>query len=322
MAKIRIAAAADDGYAQYLGVLIASILKTSEPGDEFSFYVVDGGITEVNRKKLLDLRRLKDFDIQWLSASFDQELADCPEVSYFSMNAYSRLLLPELMAQYDRVLYLDCDIVVNGSLAELWNTSLEGCSVGVVPDIGEIVRKNDRYRKRLNLMHTRLFNSGMLLLDLQQLRKNKRFKETILWIAQHREEVSCPDQEGLNVIFQNDKKELSYRWNFNSKWDIAKSWTPAVYNRLMQINPDFTASAANPVIIHYIGRKKPWHYAFTGGFSDLWLSMRQGTPWHANGTPQPKTFCERIKKFLKGNVLVRTLRRRNRISILLKKDVG
>ena len=109
-----------------------------------------------------------------------------PEAHY-TIDTYTRLWLGEFFPQtVDRVLYLDADIVVVGSIAPLWNVDLGGALMGAVDIPG-----SDRGVTRLGMRaEDGYFNAGVLVIDLKQWRAT-RAEETVLdYIRANPERVS------------------------------------------------------------------------------------------------------------------------------------
>ncbi|MDO5565111.1 MAG: glycosyltransferase family 8 protein [Planctomycetia bacterium] len=317
--EINVALATDQAYLHYAGVLMASVLANASADEQINFFILDGGMTPEGKQEVEALRSIRDFRVQYLRPDLRSSFEGCPDVSYYSMNAYSRLLLPELMPDEHRVIYLDCDMIVDGSLAGLWNTDLEGKSLGVAIDTDHIVRNNSRYYRRLNLSDWS-FNSGMLLIDLDKVRREKLFQKTLQWIMEHRAEVKCPDQDALNVLFEHDKKKVSIRYNFIHKWNFASQLSQKCLDKIAEVNPDFADSMRHPVVIHFIGPNKPDSYAFTGDGRLFW-KYREMTPWKDRPRGQAKSFWARVVKWYKCSCPVRSIRLWARVRKLVDKKI-
>ncbi|MDO4574622.1 MAG: glycosyltransferase family 8 protein [Planctomycetia bacterium] len=292
MKKISIALASDENFVQHMGCLIASILSNSLENEQFYFYVIDGGITEESKEKIRSLRSIRPFEIQFLALDLNR-LAGLPLIERFSMNTYSRLLLPELLPETNRILYLDCDMIVLSSLSELWDTDLEGNSLGVVLDFRELFEQEWR-NERIRLgVHGPAFNAGMLLLDLKKIREQNLFQKVIFWLKEHQADIVLADQDGLNVIFENDRKMLPLRWNL-----LVTGFCH--YQRKIR-HADYLKAARNPAILHYISILKPWHFFHTGGWREPYWHYLRMTPWkdyRVHGTLK-----DHVRRFLRQSTL-------------------
>lgn len=270
MKNIKIVMASDDKYAQHLGVLIVSILYNSTDEESFTFYILDGGISEQNRLKIERVKKIKEFHIEYLTVDWSL-LASCPDMRYYSKNTFSRLLIPEMLPHESRVIYLDVDIIVKSSLSEFWDADMQGRSIGCIEDSGD-----SSYQKNiLGLEDTFYFNAGVLLINLDRIRQYNLFQKTLMWIDKYNYLLIFPDQDALNVVFHNDKIKLESKWNYR----------PSEKN-------------SNPYsIIHYSCESKPWSYMYTGYLQEEYLFYQNLSPWK-DVSPSDKNIKNRIRKLM------------------------
>lgn len=232
--KINICYSSDKNYAKYLALSIATVLTSKNPEDDLCFYILDGGITEKDKEKILNLKSIAPFEIQFIKMD-DEVFKKWPlrSSTYYTTAIYYRLLIPDLLSSLERIIYLDCDIEVKHSLKELYNMELSGCCIGLVKDIDE-----DIHIKRLNL--EKYFNSGVLVMDLAKLREINFTGKVFDFIEQHKDKLVYYDQDVLNLYFKDAIKTIDDKWN----------------NQF-----DFFARNANKrfkdaFVIHYIGSEK------------------------------------------------------------------
>ncbi len=252
--KINVCLACDDNYSKYAGVVIASILANANSDDELSFHIIDGGINEARKGEILSLKSIKTCDIRFIN--IDENLFDdyknVKTHKYLNITSYYRLKLPSLLPDIARVIYLDCDIVVTTSLAELFNKQ-----IGEKPLAGVL----DIKKKRLKSNPTYV-NSGMLLMDLDNMRKQKLEQRFLAWTKEHIETIKTGDQEIINEVCKDSIQILEDEWNVQSSNFINRS--------------SYTSC---PKIIHYTAKLKPWHYASFSFHRGLYFKYLQMTPW-------------------------------------------
>jgi hypothetical protein len=118
----------DDHYSMALGVALQSAL---EHNNDYVIYVIDRGISESNWKRIVAIgaKKCELYRITSLPAGIKE-----PE--HLSRATFPKLLLPSLLPELDRVLCLDCDVLVRGSLEESWNWKMGGKMIGAVRDVG------------------------------------------------------------------------------------------------------------------------------------------------------------------------------------------
>lgn len=184
----------DNNYAPYSTVVIASILDHNENA-EITFHLLHTDLTAercaIIKSWVESFKGKKVCFYQMKKESF----ADFPidEHTYLDYGAYIRLYLGECLKQIDKVLYLDCDVIVNGSLCELWNTDISDYAVAGVRD-----RINDYIRvyNRLDYpMSEGYINSGMMLINLKKWREDDFFKKA--------QQLAC--EKGASVLKNHDQ---------------------------------------------------------------------------------------------------------------------
>lgn len=284
MSKINVCLASDNNYICYASVLIASILLNAKKDDKLNFYILENEISDENKNKVLSLKNIKDFNIEFISPdnSLFEEYSKIQTHHYLTLPAYYRLKLPSLLPNVDRVIYFDCDMVVNSSLSELFNSDLKGLSVGGVIDV-----RPYRMNKKSKLPLFNLYvNSGMLLIDLNKWREINAEKLFLDYATNYKDDIFCGDQQIINWVFQGKIKKLPNKWNVQVSNFMNRS-------SLMKY----------PNVIHYIGKYKPWVYASITYFKNYYFEYLSHTPFAF--TPEEKYKFEvlgqreSIRKYIK-----------------------
>ena len=240
--EIHICLAPDNDYAVHAGVTIASVIANAAKDDYLHFYILDGGLTLENKEKLMGIttnavRQGRAAMMEFVPI----HLSDKMPITRLPIAAFYRLKVPDLI-KADKCLYLDSDTVVLRSLKTLWETPLNGKTIGLVADC------NDAFQKQkwgLDFYG----NSGVLLMDLKRYRRLNGWQECLDFCKQTWEKITLGDQDILNNIFAGDIEPLDRRWNAH---EGAESRTKFKGNKA------YLQSLDNPFIIHYIGSLKPW----------------------------------------------------------------
>ena len=162
---------------------------------------------------------------------------------YYTNTTYFRMFLPELYPQYDKVLYLDSDIVVLGDISQLYNTEIGTNLVAAAPD--DIIQYNKVFQEYAEkvvgvVKYQNYFNAGILLMNLDQLRKFN-FQDKFLYLLGTVKFSVAQDQDYLNRLCKGRVTLI------NNQWDIMP-----VINR--KINKE------DIKIIHYNFAYKPWRF--------------------------------------------------------------
>ncbi|HEV3352831.1 MAG TPA: glycosyltransferase family 8 protein, partial [Acidimicrobiales bacterium] len=121
-------------------------------------------------------------------------------------------LLPQLVPEASRVLYLDADLLVTGPLDDLVATDLAGAPLAAVANV---VPLYERARiQALGIANPlRYLNSGVLLLDLDWWRAHDATETLFATALARADEITYADQDTLNIVFDGRWHALHPRWN-------------------------------------------------------------------------------------------------------------
>ena len=263
---INICLASDEGYAKYLGLTILSILKNANPEDRFNFYILDGGINKESKERIESLRSIKDFEIEWLP--LDMELFSKFQASKWSYMACARLLIPELI-KVDKVLYLDCDLLVRTSLASLFNEDIENYYAAGVIDYCVMSRGWNKKLFNSDTNQDLYFNSGVLLINVKCWKQEGVSQKMIQKCLDTSVSYRFLDQDVINLVLKGKIKSLDPRWNVMNYF----------YSRDLFLNEsiykDLPTIISNPFIRHFKGWKR--NNLFPG--RDEYLKLMKDSPW-------------------------------------------
>lgn len=244
--KLNIALCTDDNYASHCAICVTSVLENNK-SEDCHIHILTDGLTEENRERfrMLSQSYSQCVEVQKLDIS---RFTTLQETNRLGHSMYFRFMLPELV-EGDRVLYLDCDIIVRHSLKSLFETDLTDVACGVVEDqCGDDIRLHNPIR-----MFSRYFNSGVLLMNLDYWRKNNVAAQLVSWIQHFEGRLLCPDQDALNVVLENKVRFIDYRYNFQQGFYGSLDWLRA------DKWPNIHEAKKNPVIVHFTAGEKPWH---------------------------------------------------------------
>ncbi|HEM3164487.1 TPA: SP_1767 family glycosyltransferase [Streptococcus suis] len=239
---IDIAFSVNNRYAQYLGATILSILA-HHPKEEVRVHIL---YKEIAQSILQDLDNLAQ-QTPNLELHFhlleDQQFSAIPiRTEQFPIESFSRFLLPELLIDLERILYLDVDILVHGNLMELFQTDLEGYALGAIVE-ADIFKYYQWYLDSLGFgPNDAYFSSGVLLMDLDKMRQNGTTNQLITMAIDKARDYKFPDQDILNLYYKGNFKQLSPAYNYT---DVRKQ------------NKELATDEI--VIEHFNGDIKAWH---------------------------------------------------------------
>lgn len=179
-----------------------------------------------------------------------------------------RLLLPSALNDIDRVVYLDCDLVVLQDITTLYDTDLSGFPLAACldfwltgappfapPIVGWGVGDWHRFLREVVRLADRsaYFNAGVLVMDLNRFRDTGLIHAAEEFLEQTHYKTVYADQDALNHVVDGAFVRLDSRWNV-----LANRGEAALNNADGEIAAATPLSRADPWIIHYAGPAKPW----------------------------------------------------------------
>jgi lipopolysaccharide biosynthesis glycosyltransferase len=299
---------ADRRYCQHMAVTIASLLKNNARHQFRLILVLDERDDEAES---LIRRTVEPFHNAVIDVkAFSLNSFSCFRVSgHISLASYLRLFMTQFVdADIDKLLYLDCDLIVRDDIGDLWATDISQYFLAAVPDpysdnhVQLGFREDEEY-----------FNSGVLLVNLAKWRENDVLPRLIRYTEQNSQILRYHDQCTLNAVFRNQVLFLPFRWNFPAR---NADLPPTALGMTKQ---GFRHLRQNPSIVHYTGPFKPWLYSQEPHYKASYYEYLALTPWRGfkpadrsiNTAMRKFLRMERLKEILKWRLptLFRTVRR-------------
>lgn len=258
MATIHALLALDRRCVWGCAVTLASTLRHCDDEARVHFHIVGHGLAGADREAL---RETVERHRQCASLRF-MEFDPSPFLglqrsSAITRTAYARLALGTMLPEHvSRCIYLDCDLVVQRDIADLWDTDLHSFVLGAV-DNG-LWDDPRAYQRRLGLAHPSYFNSGVLLVDVDRWRAERVGTRALEFAQKAGDLLILHDQDALNGALDGAWQPLDEGWNL---WVVHPS-----------LHWDSDA------VFHFMGCPKPWHADYTGPFADKFY-------WHLDRTP-------------------------------------
>lgn len=252
---IPIAFAGNEAYLYYAAVTIRSIYENSNSDYLYDINIFVDETVSDNMRKRLNLQKYRNLRITLWDVRNTFDGIDLYSVGHYSRQMYYRWLIPEVLSKYDKVLYLDCDIVVNTDIARLYDIPLGDNYVAAA---NNFLRDNliNHVSNRLGLPLEEYYNSGVLVMNCKKWIENN-LKNRCIECLRSYDKLACPDQDVLNVVCRGRILKLDDNWNFqwHHQFPDARTGTftldyKARYDKL---------TAAVPDIIHYTSWVKPWN---------------------------------------------------------------
>lgn len=274
---------ADNKFAPIMGISIISLFKSNIDAKEINITILDSGISRSDKDKIeLICQQFHRKLPRWVSVTnINDKLSLKVKSDRGSLSQFARLFLGEAFPKnVSRVLYLDCDTIVVSSINNLWNTDLKGNTVAVVKDAF-----SKYYRGNIGLSNNAvMFNSGLILIDLEKWRNNNVEEKLIEFIRSRNGKVQQGDQGVLNAALSGKEKILTPEYNLVSLIEMMDYKDIIKYRKPVNFysRSDILRAKKEPVIIHYTSGFyviRPWITNSNHPQKDDWLKYKQISPW-------------------------------------------
>lgn len=274
----------DDNYAQHMGVSIYSLLdKNTTEFNEINIYVIENHISKGNRSKLEQVvDKFKNANCYWISFDSYKNQLNINMLWPISISSYARLFISSMLGDnVDRVLYLDCDMIINDSLKLLWQYDLGDNVIGAVQD-----PVNDKTKNAVGVASDeKYFNAGMLLINISLWSKLNVEEKIRQFLEIHNGQVVHHDQGVLNGVLKDNVTLLPLKYNvmtiqyFMDRDQLLKYFAN---NAKYYSNEEYECSKINPAIIHFTPSftTRPWVKGCKHPLKNKYFYYLATSPWN------------------------------------------
>ncbi|MDR4983681.1 glycosyltransferase family 8 protein [Bacillus cereus] len=295
--NLNVVYSADDNYAQHVGVSMLSLFQNNEHFTTINIYLIENSLSSHNKNKLKLICRQYNRNIQFMDFKELSEKMKLNIGNSISINAYARLFLTSLIKEpMDKVIYLDCDSVINSSLSDLWNIDINDHYVAGVCDT---VSENTKLSVNMDI-NDLYINSGMLLINLKRWRNENIEKKFIEFINLYDGRVFHHDQGAINGVLKGEILFLHPKYNAMtpfftmSRNEIMNYYGIKNYYSEVELREAMDA----PVFIHYTPAfvNRPWVKGCKHPLTGLYKKYLEMTPW--KGSKQWKDRRRKGERFV------------------------
>lgn len=249
----------DSNYIEQLAVMLTSLIK-SNPGENFDVYVAHSSMDEEDFNLI---STIVDADVcNIVNVKIPRDMFDgAPITDRYPKEMYYRIFAAQFLPlNLDRILYLDPDIVVINSIGDMYRMNLGNNFFAAASHVDKSLKKINEIRLDMPEDSTYI-NSGVMLLNLPQLRKNQRIQEVYDYIEEKKLFFVLPDQDVLNGVYGDKTIHLdALIYNLSDRFLTLYNANP----KNLGSRKDMRWIAHNTSIIHYCGRNKPWKSNYRG----------------------------------------------------------
>ena len=234
--------AIDDKYVKYFAACLKSLINHTNPENQYNVHILHEDITLKNQD------RIKEMEIENVSISFENVTKRIEKIrkklsirDYYSYTTYYRMFIADMFPQYDKVIYLDADIIILDDVAKLYQYELGKNYVGAVNE--QVMVNHEIFgsyvEQGLGISRMAYFNAGVLVINSRQFRRQNILQKFVDLINAYTFVVT-QDEDYLNIICQDKILWIDSKWNYQTSDPVDRD-------------------LADIGIIHYAYAVKPWH---------------------------------------------------------------
>ena len=268
----------DNKFVPQLATGICSICENNKEED-VCFYVVSKGITDDNKDALtryvekygkkiciIELSNVKDY------IDFDFDTSSWNDI------VLARLFFDRLLPNdVDKIIYLDGDTMVRGSLHDLWSIDLSNYVIGAAVE----PTANSERKKAISLELTKpYYNAGVLLINMEKWKEMNAGKIVLNFYKEHQGRLFANDQCAINGALKDYILQIPISYNFCNSYRfynykaLVKMMKPTKFIS----KEDYQVQCNNPIIIHFLGEERPWRvgnkHTYTNEYMFYWSTLK------------------------------------------------
>lgn len=282
---MNVAYSSSDLYSELAATSLASLFENSKDVDEINVYLIDIGISDKHKKDLMDLTASYGRSLTFLEDLNVEDIAHTKiDVGRWHISTFSRLFLLHVLPEgLDKIIYIDCDMIIRHSLKALWEMDMEGTWCMSADDC-----RGKMYRKDIGIPLDSIYtNNGLMVIDLDAWRKNDVESMFIDFINRYHGDITYMDQGVLNGVFQPLKKVKLLPIAYNAEtfcYDLGYDGLEACRKPVWAYTKEeFEADSKDPVIVHFttcfMSGTRPWFKEDRHPFRGEFLYYRRLTAW-------------------------------------------
>lgn len=270
-------------FAPYLGVTIKSLINNCDKNYNYDFIIFTKDMDEFNKKTLSNICKGENFSIRFVNLSkiFNELKLYTP--GHVTIETYFRLVIPEYMKNYKKILFLDSDLLLKEDIKELYEYDLSNYALAACEEclmsalVGIHGDKAKKYMiEKLHLKNIdKYFQAGVMLLNIEQFKKNN-YCEILLNMV-NTFDYNIVDQDAMNELLNDKILWLPNEWNYPPLQKHMKEFK-YLENMSKYIRRKYLA-VKRPKIIHFADRGKPW-FDPTEDYATDWWEIAKTTTYY------------------------------------------
>lgn len=242
----------DEKYGAFCGVMVHSVISHADPEKNYDIIILTQDMRGETKTELEKMALgHENISIRFCYVDGLLEHFNYCGKEHIPNITNSRLLIPEMLEEYQKIVWFDVDAVTNRDLAELYDLDMGDNLIAAAHDIGMAGGDgSEEMFQKLGMERNDYINAGILLINCAQMRKELSAAELLQTTA--RPDFDNADQDALNYHCKGRIKYFDMRWNVNAT--NTNSCNATAY-----LAEEYRQAKNNPYVVHYIGPIKPWN---------------------------------------------------------------
>lgn len=274
---IRVAFCFDENLVNQVQATAASLLDARHDLDvHYEIYCICTKAAAIVEEHLRNVVAARDKESVLIMKVIENPYQNAYEIRQISSGAYLRLVLHRILPEVDKIIYTDIDVLFRDDLRSIWQTDINGYVLAAVagpvnlPDQWEWNSQRD-YWKHLSDLKGKYVNSGVLFLNLEEIRKRNLEEQWNLWAQ---EKLHYQDQDILNITCKGSICYLPLKYNVFAY--MIKEYYDVAIAEHIYTQEEYREAMEHPVILHYAA-DKPWK-RYDTNMGNLWWDYVNSQP--------------------------------------------
>lgn len=277
--SINIVLASNDNYVIAVYMALFTLIENSSATNNYDIVILESDITDENKEMISSLAKDKDnISIRFYSTKKLFEETPLWHYNYWTIDTYARLWIGEIFEGYEKVVYIDCDVIILADIAELYNIDMTGYIMAGRRNHNILVNyKIDKELKYYldniyKVAPNEIVNAGVLVLNVPLLKEAKPVEKCIELLDKYKR-LFMQDEEVLNQVAKGKIKYFESGWNFNN---IISPDFIFDYEFLEYVK-EYVQGFFEMKLIHYSTKIKPWDEPQLY-YAELWWEWAKKCP--------------------------------------------
>lgn len=253
-----------DSYAEICGISIVSLFENNKDVEEINVYIIDNDISKLNKTRLENTANKYSRNLFFVNKiDLNKKTNTNVYVGRWNIGTFYRLYLSSILPlTVERVIYIDCDMIIRNSLENVYKIDLGDCLVAGADDC-----RSDLYRDDIGCKHGTVYiNNGFMLIDLKKWREENVEERFTKFISDRNGDCTYMDQAPLNGVLVPENKI----YELEAKYNAQRIFFDFSYRQLLKLRKpthflseeQYNEAVSNPIIVHFtptfITGTRPW----------------------------------------------------------------